>query len=209
MYLARTQQEIGQNLIHVTINLVYFHAYSPKSKIFSNFLRIGYCNQLLFANNGTCQTTLTTFTLKELTMATTTKTKKTTKTTKASKATNKKPARKILKKKSSAKKAAPKARTKSARTPSSGELNGSQVKLLLTLGKSKKEMDRKQLSAKTGINKGFSRLLGAATKDANGVHGSSSLIGLGFVKAEKHEDSRTLTYALTAKGRKKFQQLSK
>lgn len=83
-----------------------------------------------------------------------------------------------------------------------GGLTGNEVKILTALTKSNKPLTRDQLRSKTGINKGWSRVLGAATKDDGGVNADASLEGRGYVKADKPEGQRTLEYTVTAAGRK-------
>lgn len=59
---------------------------------------------------------------------------------------------------------------------------------------------RAALAEATGIAKGWSKLLGAATKDDNGASGGKSLMGKGYVKSEKHE-GESITYFITAAGK--------
>ena len=69
---------------------------------------------------------------------------------------------------------------------SATELTGVEVRILKTLNKHG-VLDRKQLSIKTSIVKGWSRLLGAASKDDLGSAGKDSLIGRGLVRSRKGE----------------------
>jgi hypothetical protein len=50
------------------------------------------------------------------------------------------------------------------------------------------------------LAKGWSRVLGAATKDDNGAAGKATLMAKGLVGAEKHEGV-PLAYHITAKGK--------
>lgn len=85
-------------------------------------------------------------------------------------------------------------------------LSPNQIKVLSTLAKAKGPLTRTELATKTGINKGWSRLLGASTKDDSENGG---LEAEGLVKVEKPEDSRGLVYTITAAGRKALEKASK
>jgi hypothetical protein len=61
---------------------------------------------------------------------------------------------------------------------------------------------RGELAEATGVAKGWSRILGAATKEDGGAAGEDSLESKGFVKHSKHEGDRSLNYEITAAGRK-------
>lgn len=114
---------------------------------------------------------------------------------KAMKKASKKVTKKLVKK---AAKKAPK-----AATVQGAELTGNEVLILAAMVKAgDKPLSRKQLAAKTGINKGWSRTLGASTKDDCGAGGSDSLEGRGLIKAAKEEENRFFTYTITAAGRK-------
>lgn len=81
-----------------------------------------------------------------------------------------------------------------------GDLTGNMVKVLKAL-KAKSPQTRKQLAAKTGIAKGWSRMLGATTKEDGGTNGANSLEGRGLIKVTTDpEAGRTLLYTLTKKG---------
>lgn len=86
-----------------------------------------------------------------------------------------------------------------ARTDNS--LTGNEVKILTALFKSGKPMTRADLAKKTGINKGWSRVLGSSTKEDGGMSGDESLEGRGLVKCERHEGERSLSYTITARGK--------
>ena len=129
-------------------------------------------------------------------------------------ATTKTAAKKTSAKKTTAKKTATakkaatkKAATKKAATETTGSrsrrLNGmtpSQVKTLdaLTSG----DLNRAQLTDKTGIVKGWSKILGSPNKDGFGADGDTSLEALKYVTSERHEGSRAFTYKITATGKK-------
>lgn len=89
------------------------------------------------------------------------------------------------------------------------DLNGSNIRILSALRKSPIPMTRAELSAVTGINKGWSRLLGAATKEDGGVAGSDSLEAKGYVTNRKVEDERAIQYSITASGRKALDKAEK
>lgn len=85
------------------------------------------------------------------------------------------------------------------RARGNGELTGNELKVLTALkGTSAggKTLSRSKLKEKTGINKGYSKMLGAATKGDMG----DGLESRGFVKHVKIEDQRELGYHITAKG---------
>lgn len=84
-------------------------------------------------------------------------------------------------------------------------LNGTEIKLLAAMSKSKTHLDRPALTLKTGIKKGFSAILGAATSD--GVR-PETLIGRGLVKPVRYEGER-VAYLITAAGRKALEKTSK
>lgn len=111
-----------------------------------------------------------------------------------------------------AKKAAPKTpakpvkkvakNTKAVATKPANGLTGNEAKILAALkgtSKDNKMLDRNQLIAKTGINGGWAKTLGAVTK---GEADSTSLEGRGLVCSYKTTDVRTLQYYITAKGLK-------
>lgn len=97
-------------------------------------------------------------------------------------------------------KAAKKTEAKVETKKEKGGLNGSQIKVLKAL-KGGKELTRAELTEKTGIAKGWAKLLGAATKD--GDWAENSMEGMGLVKSgEAQEGKRGLAYTITAKGTK-------
>ena len=81
--------------------------------------------------------------------------------------------------------------------------NPAQVRALTLLKHTKPNqgLTRAVLAEKSGVAKGWSRILGAATKDAKGASGKSSLMAKGLIQAEKHE-GEPITYVITANGRK-------
>ena len=100
-------------------------------------------------------------------------------------------AKKAPVKKAAAAKAAP------AETVPSG-LTKRQHKVLTALA-SGKELSRNELADATGMNKGWSKLLGASTHEEAG---DGSLEGLGYIKSARYEGSRSVVYAITAAGKK-------
>lgn len=100
--------------------------------------------------------------------------------------------------------------SKTAKVPvtegkSKGPLTAKEITVLSLLAKSNKPLTRADLIAKTGIAKGWSALLGAASK---GDVAADTLMGRSLVKAEKHDGER-VTYLITAAGRKALEQASK
>jgi hypothetical protein len=73
-----------------------------------------------------------------------------------------------------------------------------ETKVLIVLSKAKGDLTRADLSSKTGIVKGWSKLLGSATKEID----PTSLEGRGLVKSSKAEGSASLTYCITPAGKK-------
>ena len=71
----------------------------------------------------------------------------------------------------------------------------------LTALKNGKALSRDELRKATGINKGWSKLFGAATKEDFGGN-TNGLEPRGLVKHATGEKARTLTYQITAKGLK-------
>lgn len=104
------------------------------------------------------------------------------------------------KKTTAAKKAAPK---KAAPAAKADGLTDVQTRVLTALKNtaSGKGLTRAQLSEKTGINKGWSRILGAYTKDDGGANADNSMTGLGLVSSQKME-GEPVSYYITAKGKK-------
>lgn len=86
-------------------------------------------------------------------------------------------------------------------TPSINGLTSRQVRVLEVL-KSGREMTRKEMAEATGITKGWSKMLGAASKQGGGAAAGKGLEQQGYVKIAPNEEGRTLLYSITAKGRK-------
>lgn len=107
--------------------------------------------------------------------------------------------KKVVKKKTAKKPSKKKAAKKKA-APKKNGLTGNEVKVLTVL-KSGRELNRVQLAKATGINTGWAKLLGAASREDYGVQGGG-LAGKGLVKVSKHEDSPKLVYVITPKGQK-------
>lgn len=93
-----------------------------------------------------------------------------------------------------------KAASKAAPAPAANGLTENARKVLTALGKAKQPLTRADLRAATGIQRGFSKLLGTATK---GVQ-PDSLEGRGLVKSTAPADGegRALTYTITAAGKR-------
>lgn len=127
-------------------------------------------------------------------------TKKAATVKKSTKAAKKAAPKKAVKKttaKKPTKKAAPK---KTDAKPTNG-LTVNQIKILKALKNTKPltGKSRGQLIKTTGINGGWSKNLGAVTRDDLGVQGGG-LAGMGLIKIVKLEDSRVLTQYITKKG---------
>lgn len=84
-------------------------------------------------------------------------------------------------------------------TATSSNLTGKEVEVLKALAK--KPLQKGQL---WDLCKAGSSVLGAGTKE-----GATGLLGKGFIKVEKHEDSRQLVYLITAAGKKALEKASK
>ncbi|KKN70621.1 hypothetical protein LCGC14_0428940 [marine sediment metagenome] len=118
-------------------------------------------------------------------------------------------------KKTAKKKATPKKKSVK-KTPGKKEgLSKMQVRILTALKGTSiggKEVTREQLRSKMRIDAetkiGWSKLLGAATREGDGVQGGG-LLGMGFIKSTKNEGSRVLVYAITASGQKAAEASSK
>lgn len=80
-------------------------------------------------------------------------------------------------------------------------LPGRMVNILKQLINAPTPLTREDLSALTGITKGWSKLLGASTKGDGGVAGDTSLTGRGLVHCSQVEGQRALLYTITAKGK--------
>ena len=79
-----------------------------------------------------------------------------------------------------------------------GGLTGNQLKALGVLAKATQPMTRSQLAAKTGIKKGWSKMLGQVTKG-----GGNGLEAAGLVKSMvADEGERGYRYIITAAGKK-------
>lgn len=93
---------------------------------------------------------------------------------------------------------------KVAREYDPNKLSENEQKVMTVLAKTKNPLTRGELSAKTGIAKGWSALLGTPTKGADeGSRGDRSLEARGFVKSHMPEEgTRGYTYSLTPAGRK-------
>jgi hypothetical protein len=110
-------------------------------------------------------------------------------------------------KKAPAKTAKKKVAKKAAKTPKKESkprekalLTGNEIKVLTAL-KDGKQLNRVELNKKTGISKGWSKMLGAATRDGLGASGEHSLAGRKLIRCMKLEDERTLRYEITAAGK--------
>lgn len=74
-------------------------------------------------------------------------------------------------------------------TTASAKLTRNQVRLLSALKSGKAEMSANDLRAKTGMNKGLSRVLIPMSED-------------GWIEVSEYEGDRAYYYTITAKGRK-------
>ena len=88
-------------------------------------------------------------------------------------------------------------------------LTKKQIKVLTVLSLTASPMNRKQLFEKTGMKKGWSKLLGASTKDGYGTFGGDSLEGRKLVKSQKIEETIGLHYIITSAGKKALEKSSK
>lgn len=94
-----------------------------------------------------------------------------------------------------------------AGAPGSGKapgnhLTGTALRALTALAGSKAPLTRAELAEATGVQKGWSRLLGAATKEGGGAAGAKSLEARGLVRCEPQEGGRALAYTITPAGKK-------
>lgn len=82
-----------------------------------------------------------------------------------------------------------------------GRLSPKRVRVLEVLARSAPNgLTRTELAKKTGLTKGWSKLLGSPTKGKAAV---GTLEGDGLVRSEKHEDQHgLLVYRITATGKK-------
>jgi hypothetical protein len=79
-----------------------------------------------------------------------------------------------------------------------GSLTKSEIKILEALKSAgTKELNRDQLIQKTGINNGWSRMLGTPTTEVK----PGTLQGRKLINCHKHEGSRVLTYTITTRGK--------
>lgn len=94
--------------------------------------------------------------------------------------------------------------------PAAAGLTGNETLTLTALSKSANPMTRDDLRKKTGINKGWSKMLGATSKEDGGAAGKDSLCGRGLVKSfVPEEGSRQFRYAITASGKKALEKAAK
>lgn len=87
---------------------------------------------------------------------------------------------------------------KKSKAEGNGQLTNKEHKALSALKKGK-ELTRKEMAEKTGMKKGWSKMLGATTK---GPCASTSLEGREFIQSKRYESSRVLHYTITDKGKK-------
>jgi len=95
------------------------------------------------------------------------------------------------------KKTAKKATKKTAKKATGVPRVPSDIRILKALAKGQ-ELTRGQIREATGISKGYSKLLGAATRDV----APESLQGRKMVQVFQHEGQRALTYKITTVGKK-------
>ena len=103
--------------------------------------------------------------------------------------------------KKSAKSAAAKAATAKAAVPTTNGLTNSEVRVLHLLSQAEGGLNRAQLAAKTGVKRGWSKLLGAPTKEGGA---NTGLEGRGLVRSAVTEGTRGLVYTITTAGRKEM-----
>jgi hypothetical protein len=107
-----------------------------------------------------------------------------------------------------------KATKKAAAAPTKAEpasvkergLSGNKILTLETLNKAKDGLTRAQLAEKTGIVKGWAKMLGAVTQ---GDAAEGTLEGDGLVTSDDVEGIRGLVYTITAKGKKALENAKK
>lgn len=100
-----------------------------------------------------------------------------------------------------------KSKTATAEAPvRKNELSPSRLKILAALAKAPNGLTRNEMAVKTGITKGWSKLLGAATKESSANGGMEEA---GLVKSSKQEERKGLVYIITAAGRKALEKASK
>lgn len=95
-----------------------------------------------------------------------------------------------------------------AKAERNGGLTGTEVKTLTALAKVE-SANRDKLRATTGVQKGWSKILGASSKEDFGSTGSDSLCGRGLVKVLQIEGDRQYHYAITPAGRKALEKAKK
>jgi hypothetical protein len=103
-----------------------------------------------------------------------------------------------VKKTTKVRKAKPVKAEKATKPSRNGTLTGNEVKVLSTLNKNSKPLTRTELSVKTGINKGWSRLLGAATKGTGDGLENRKLVKCSL---PGEGEGRGLVYTITASGK--------
>lgn len=96
-----------------------------------------------------------------------------------------------------------------AKEKANGGLTGREISVLKALAGATTPLTREHLRGITGINKGFSKLLGAGTKEDGGRAGADSLGGRGLVSCSKIEGEKALTYTITTAGREALTAASK
>lgn len=139
----------------------------------------------------TAETTTTTPEVETVTTATATKPRKGTR--KGSKPATK-PSTKPAAEKPASK---PATATSTPAKKAEGGLTNKAIKVLTLLSKAPNGLTRKAMIEKTGIQKGWAKLLGAPTKGNPG-----GLEGKGLVKSSRTEGDAKITYVITAAGRK-------
>lgn len=89
-----------------------------------------------------------------------------------------------------------------------GDISPNQIKILEAL-KGGKPLTRKELADKLGISKGFSKMLGAVSKDDYGAAGQSGLCAKGYVIADRGEEDRVSSYKITPAGKAALEKAKK
>lgn len=84
-------------------------------------------------------------------------------------------------------------------------VSGNELKVLTALLKAGKSLSRNDLAIKTGIRRGWSKMLGAHTKEIK----PNTLQGRGLVKAVEVEGERAIQYVVTAAGKKAIEKAGK
>ena len=134
----------------------------------------------------------------EITKTETAKTESPKTTKKVAKKATKKAVKKTTKK--VAKKATKKAVKKASKEPKPrGALTDTEVKILSVL-KHGKALTKHEIGEKADC-RASAKVLGAATREDNGVQGGG-LLGKGLIRAEKHEGERLITFVITKAGLK-------